>query len=249
MRPSTIATSDGINGNEDAASRDMELVVAARAGSSAAFEELQSLYSHRLYKRIFFLTRNHEDAEDALQDTFLHAYVALNSFEGRSQFASWLTRIAINSALMILRKRRRRAEISFDLPSESEEHCQTFDVCDAALNPEQIYDQRQRCYCALRAVHKLHPRLRATISIWMKQDCSMKEVADALDLSVAAVKTRLHRARKRLNGATERETNSGALSGTKRRTRPTDFRIENSHVSPANDPRPRIGRKQLDDRR
>ncbi|MGB6722396.1 MAG: sigma-70 family RNA polymerase sigma factor [Terracidiphilus sp.] len=217
MHSSTLASFDGINGNDDAASRDMELVVAARAGSSAAFEELQSLYSRRLYNRIFSMTRNREDAEDALQDTFLRAYVALNTFEGRSQFASWLTRIAINSALMTLRKRRSRAEVSFDLPSESEEPSQTFDVCDSALNPEQIYEQRQRCYCALRAVHKLHPRLRAALSTWMKQECSMKEVARTLDLTVAAVKARLHRARKRLNWVKDGETTPGSLSGAKRR--------------------------------
>ncbi len=220
MHPSAIATSDGINGYEDASSRDMELVVAARAGSSAAFDELQNVYSRRLYNRIFSMTRNREDTEDALQDTFLHAYVALNSFEGRSQFASWLTRIAINSALMTLRKRRWRAEVSFDLPSELEEHPQSFDVYDTALNPEQIYDQRQRCYCALRAVHRLHPKLRTTLSTWMKQECSMKEVARTLDLSVGAVKSRLHRARKRLNcdkGFADSERSSGSLSGTKRR--------------------------------
>ena len=92
----------GINGDDGAASRDLELVAAARAGSNAAFEELQSRHSRRLFRRINFITRNHEDAEDALQETFLHAYLALDSFEGRSQFASWLTRIAINSALMVL---------------------------------------------------------------------------------------------------------------------------------------------------
>jgi RNA polymerase sigma-70 factor, ECF subfamily len=78
----------GINGDEDAAGRDLELVAAARAGSNTAFEELQSRYSRRLYRRIQFITRNHEDAEDALHETFLHAYLALDSFEGRSQFAS-----------------------------------------------------------------------------------------------------------------------------------------------------------------
>jgi RNA polymerase sigma-70 factor, ECF subfamily len=205
---------------DDAAQRDMALVAAARGGSGAAFEELQTIYSHRLYKRIFSVTRNHEDAEDALQDTFLRAYLALDSFEGRSQFVSWLTRIAINSALMTLRKRRTRSEVSFDLPSESDEHSQTLDVCDTALNPEQIYEQRQRCYCALRAVDKLHPKLRTALSIWMKQECSMKELAHALDLPLATVKARLHRARQRLHrdtGHTVTEWNSGLLSATKRR--------------------------------
>src|SRR5580658_5431217 len=136
MRPCSSTTSPGLSGNEDAVSRDLELVTAARAGSSAAFEELQSRYSRRLYRRIQSITRNHEDAEDALQETFLRAYLALDSFEGRSQFASWLTRIAINSALMVLRRRRRRAEVSFEPPSECGDASLTIDVQDTALNPE-----------------------------------------------------------------------------------------------------------------
>lgn len=182
----------------DAVQPDLELVAAAKAGSKAAFEELQRRYSTRLYKRILSMTKNREDAEDALQDTFLRAYISLHSFEGRSQFVSWLTRIAINSALMILRKRRSKPEISFDMRSGSDGQILSFDVRDTALNPEQICEQRQRCYCALRAVHRLHPKLRETLSVWMNQECSMKEVACTLDLSLAAVKARVHRARKRL---------------------------------------------------
>ena len=177
MNPSTCHSFAAAGADEDLAQRDMELVAAVRAGSSAAFEELQSRYSRRLYRRILSITRNHEDAEDALQETFLRAYLALASFEGRSQFTTWLTRIAINSALMILRRRRVRAEISFEVHSEPDEQSRSFDVCDTALNPEQICDQRQRCYIALRAVDKLHPRLRSALSFWMKEECSMKEVA------------------------------------------------------------------------
>jgi RNA polymerase sigma-70 factor, ECF subfamily len=215
MYISTITRAQGGNGNEEAASRDMELVAAARAGSSGAFEELQNLYSRRLYNRIFSITRNREDAEDALQDTFLRAYVALNSFEGRSQFASWLTRIAINSALMTLRKRRAQAEVSFDLPSESEDHSQSLDIPDTALNPEEICYQRQRCFYALRAVHKLPPKVRTALSLLMEQECSVKEVASTLDIPLTAVKSRLYRARKRLigtTGSTVAERNSGSLS-------------------------------------
>jgi RNA polymerase sigma-70 factor, ECF subfamily len=209
-------TSRGTHSGKDAARRDLELVAAAKAGSTFAFEELQNLYSHRLYGRILSITRNREDAEDALQETFLHAFAGLDSFEGRSQFATWLTRIAINSALMTLRKRRARPEVSFDLPSEPEGHSPSLDVRDTALNPEQVYDQSQRYYCALRAVQRLHPKLRTALSIWMKQECSVKEVARALDLSVATVKSRLHRALKRLDSTgrfrdTERGSDSPAV--------------------------------------
>jgi RNA polymerase sigma-70 factor, ECF subfamily len=219
MQASSNTTSHGIDSNENASSRDLKLVAAARAGSNAAFEELQSCYSRRLYRRIQSITRNHEDAEDALQETFLSAYLALDSFEGRSQFASWLTRIAINSALMVLRRRRTRAEVSFEPSPESGEPAPMIDVRDTALNPEQLYDLRQRSYCAFRAIGKLNSNLRSPIRTWLEQDCSMKEVARILDLSLAAVKARLYRARKQLkHSMTLREgiTDANSISGSKR---------------------------------
>jgi RNA polymerase sigma-70 factor (ECF subfamily) len=209
----------GINGDEDAAIRDLELVAAARAGSNAAFEELQSRYSRRLYRRIQLITRNHEDAEDALQETFLHAYLALDSFEGRSQFASWLTRIAINSALMVLRRRRTRAEVPFEPLSESGEPAVTIDIRSTDLNPEQVYDLRQRSNCALRAISKLNVRLRTPMATLIGRECSMKEVARSLELSLAAVKSRLYRARKQLTRSTAFMgcvPNAASISGSKR---------------------------------
>jgi RNA polymerase sigma-70 factor (ECF subfamily) len=197
----------------------LELVAAARDGSTIAFEELQSRYSSRLYRRIQFITRSHEDTEDALQETFLHAYLALDSFEGRSQFASWLTRIAINSALMVLRRRRRRPEVPFEPLSDSDENCQTVDVRDDALNPEQHYELRQRTYGTLRAIGKLNVRLRTPMVTLVERECSMKEVAHTLDLSLAAVKSRLYRARKQLAGTTAfkgRAPIASSISGSKR---------------------------------
>lgn len=82
------------------------LVSAACEGSSSAFGQLQTLYSRHLYRTIMRITKNKEDAEDVLQDTFMCAFLSLRSFERRSSFYSWLTRIGINSALMLLRKRR-----------------------------------------------------------------------------------------------------------------------------------------------
>jgi RNA polymerase sigma-70 factor (ECF subfamily) len=219
MQPCASATYHGINENEDAAGRDLELVAAARAGSNAAFEELQSRYSGRLYRRIQSITRNHEDAEDALQDTFLRAYLALDSFEGRSQFASWLTRIAINSALMVLRRRRTRAELSFEPLLESGEPVPTIDLRETSLNPEQLYDLRQRSHCALRAIGNLNNNLRTPMTTWIERDCSMKEVAQTLDLSLAAVKSRLHRARKQLTRSTgfkKRVPDASSRSGSNR---------------------------------
>jgi RNA polymerase sigma-70 factor (ECF subfamily) len=207
-----------VNDHQNAACGDLELVAAARAGSNSAFEELQGRYSRRLYKRIQSITRNHEDAEDALQETFLRAYLALDSFQGRSQFASWLMRIAINSALMVLRRRRSRLEISFEPSSDSGEPTQTIDIPETALNPEQLCELRQRSDYVLRAISKLDITLRTPLTTWIQQECSMKEVARTLDLTLATVKTRLHRARKQLSCSTgfkEPVPNAGPVTGSK----------------------------------
>jgi RNA polymerase sigma-70 factor (ECF subfamily) len=174
------------------------LVSAAQAGSSAAFGELRNIYSRRVYRKLLTITKNREDAEDALQDAFMRAYLALHTFEGRSSFYSWLTRIAINSALIILRKRRARPEISFDRPNEMEEEISGLEFKDEAPSPEHICVHRQRYARVLRSIGKLQPRLRQVIELQMKQSWSVKEIAQVLEISEAAVKSRLYRARARL---------------------------------------------------
>lgn len=191
-------SNDRLTTKAQAVTRDEELVAAARRGSSAAFAQIERLYSRALYRSIVSITKNQEDAEDALQETFLRAYLALNSFEGRASLYSWLTRIAINSALMNIRKRRNRAEVFVNPPCEDQEDATPFEIKDAALNPEQVYDQHQRCVGMLRAVQSLDANLRGAIQIRMKHECSMKEIARTLDVTVATVKSRLHRARRRL---------------------------------------------------
>ena len=187
--------------NQKRALRDQELVAKAKAGSSAAFAQLRNIYEGKLYSTVIGITKNREDAEDVLQDTFLRAYMALRGFEGRSTVYSWLTRIAINSALMILRRRRTRAEVSFDCPTREEDGKPALEIKDAAPNPEQLYDQRQRTIHLMRSIKKLAPNLRVPIEITLAQECSMKEIARTLDISVAAVKARLHRARGRLTAS------------------------------------------------
>jgi RNA polymerase sigma-70 factor, ECF subfamily len=202
MQRYSVNTFQKTNEGDEAAKRDLELVAAAKSGSNDAFKEIQSRYSTRLYHRIRSMTRNHEDAEDALQETFLRAYLALDAFEGRSQFASWLTRIAINSALMALRKRRVRSEISLEMPlTQLGEATPSIDIRDAALDPEQIYDLRQTSESLLHAMHKLNKTLRPAITTWFEQECSIKELAQTLGLPVPTVKARLHRARKKLSSA------------------------------------------------
>jgi RNA polymerase sigma-70 factor (ECF subfamily) len=181
-----------------AAQRDEQLVSAAKAGSDAAFAELQNLYARRLYNTIVRITKNHEDAEDVLQDTFLRVYLALRGFEGRSSFYSWVTRIAVNSALMVLRKRRAHPEVPFDVPVGGADDLLHFEIKDPSPNPEQIYYERQQGIRMLRSIHNLQPKLQETIQIWMASGCSRKEIAQTLGISLASVKSRLNRARLRL---------------------------------------------------
>ena len=177
---------------------DDEFVRLLQTGSSSAFERLHRLYSRRLFQQIIAITRNEEDAEDALQDTFLQAFRAVRSFEGRSHIATWLTRIAINAALMKVRKRRSRSEVPFEWPSESEEYSSILNLRDPSPNPEQIHEERQRRNQLADAIERLEPTLRSTVSLWVSRDCSMAEVANVLDVSLCTIKTRMYRARKKL---------------------------------------------------
>jgi RNA polymerase sigma-70 factor, ECF subfamily len=174
------------------------LVTAARAGSSVAFTELRDIYAQRVYRKLLTMTRNREDAEDALQDAFLRAYLALHTFEERSSFYTWITTIAINSALMILRKRRRRSEVSFDNPSETEDAIYVYEFKDSGPSPEHVCVDRQRYAFLLRSIWELPPRLRQVIELQMIENYSLREIAQTLEISQAAVKSRLSRARARL---------------------------------------------------
>jgi RNA polymerase sigma-70 factor (ECF subfamily) len=190
--------------------RSKQLVAEARSGSAAAFAELREIYATRVYRKLLIITKNREDAEDALQDTFLRAYKALHAFEERASFCTWVTRIAINSALMILRKRRTRSEVSFDRPSESQEDFPDFELKDAGPTPEHICVHRQRYAHTLRSITKLQPRLRQVIEMQMLDDCSVREIAQALHISEAAAKSRLSRARGRLDPARAARTATAA---------------------------------------
>jgi RNA polymerase sigma-70 factor (ECF subfamily) len=193
---STLLTAHTMNRPGEQAS---EIVMAAQAGSCEAFSEIYALYSRRLFKTIISITRDAADAEDGLQETFLRAYSAIHTFEGKSSIYSWLTRIAINSALMILRRRRARAEILFDpQPDTGSESC-LFEIRDSALSPEQECDLQQRRVNLLRAIRNLKARLRTPLQMRMTKGTPIKEIGRALNISEAAVKTRLHRARRQLS--------------------------------------------------
>lgn len=168
-----------------------------------AVTEFYALYSRRLYRTIIAITKHSQDAEDALQDTFLRAYLSFHTFEGRSNVYSWLTRIAVNSALLVLRKRRARPEILFD--PQPDVHADAFylEIKDPAPSPERICDLRHRRVVLIRAIHNLEAKLQEPLRMRITNESSMKEISRALNISEAAVKTRLHRARLRLSAVYE----------------------------------------------
>ena len=178
-----------------------DIVLAAQAGSPAAFAEIHSTYSKRLYQTILSITRNPHDAEEALQETFLRAYLAIETFEGRSKVYSWLTRIAVNSALMVLRRRRTRPEVLFDPQPDDRCEARFFEPEDPSPNPEEAYGLHQRQIKTLRAIRRLNPKLQVPIRLQMKHGWTLKEISQSLDISEAAVKSRIYRARQRLSAS------------------------------------------------
>jgi RNA polymerase sigma-70 factor (ECF subfamily) len=188
-----------IYGSERGIHSDDQIVLALREGSAAAFTELHRIYSRRLYRVIFAITRNPEDADDALQDTFLRAYRGIQLFEGRSTIYSWLTRIAINSALMVLRKRRVRSEVVVDLQPDGIHETFSREFQDPSLSPEEVCNLRQRLARVRRAIDNLEPQLREPLRMRIEQESSIEEICQVLQITSAAVKARLHRARRQLS--------------------------------------------------
>jgi RNA polymerase sigma-70 factor, ECF subfamily len=174
---------------------EASLLAAARSGSSHAFEALCETHRSRLLKATYNITRNHEDAEDAVQDSLMRAFVHINNFQGHSSFSTWLTRIAINSALMIRRQNRRTQQVSIDEPTNPNEGAVYLQIADHTPNPEQAYSDRERKRVLRTAVAKLRPRVRAVIELGQLHELSMKETAKVLDISVAAAKGRFFHGR------------------------------------------------------
>jgi RNA polymerase sigma-70 factor (ECF subfamily) len=180
---------------------DEVLVAAAKLGDHPAFLELWTRHSSRAFKTTYRITGNRADAEDAIQDAWMKAYLHLNTFDGRAQFATWLTRIAINSALMILRRKRARPETSMEIAEG--DTWQHWEIADQTKNVEELYARYERVERLKRAICRLQPTLRNMVEIQQSNDRSLKEVAELAGISVAATKSRLLRARKILRKTCE----------------------------------------------
>ena len=177
---------------------DVALVEKAKAGDEAAFEQLIRQYDRQIFRIARHITQNKEDAEDIVQDTFLKAYQKLHQFQGNSKFYTWLVRIAVNESLMRLRKRKTSKTVSMDEDVQTEEGSVPRDFADWTPDPEQQYGQGELGEILRKTIAGLPPGFRSVFTLRDVENLSTEETAEALGLSVPAVKSRLLRARLQL---------------------------------------------------
>jgi RNA polymerase sigma-70 factor (ECF subfamily) len=174
-----------------------QLVAAAKSGDVTAFEELVSRYERKIFRLTMNITRNREDAEDAMQDAFLKSYSHLKTFQGDSRFYTWLVRIAANEALMRLRKRRPN-QFSLDEPIEGDDDLIPRELQDWGPGPEQRFAQTEMREILSSVIDELEPDYRVVFVLRDIEELSTEETAASLGISVPAVKSRLLRARLKL---------------------------------------------------
>ena len=189
----TCGSQDQISVRFPPATSDERLVAVAKLGDRSAFAELWKLHSKSAFTKVYQITKNRADTEDVMQDTWIKAFIHLNTFDGRAKFSTWLTRIAINSALMALRKRRSRPEAS--LESTDGETWQIREIVDKTKDVEEQYLNREGVERLRRAICRLNPQLRAVVELQQSKDVQVKEVAELAGISISATKSRLLRAR------------------------------------------------------
>jgi RNA polymerase sigma-70 factor (ECF subfamily) len=174
------------------------LVARAREGDLAAFNELVNTYSRKIFRLAQHITQNQEDAEDVLQETFLKAFEHLGNFQGQSKFYTWIVRIAVNESLMKLRKRKSDRTVPLDEPVDTGEDTVVREIAVWHENPEKQYSQEELAKILDEAVQSLRPAFRTVFVLRDIEELSTEETAEALGISIPAVKSRLLRARLQL---------------------------------------------------
>jgi RNA polymerase sigma-70 factor (ECF subfamily) len=192
-----LSVTDRMTGRYEDAS-EICLLSAARAGDQHAFAELYMRNCLSVRQTIFRIVRNHEDTSDILQETFLKAFQHLNGFQEHAQFRTWITRIAINTSLMLLRKQRTLSETDFAVRVETGDRSQSWDVPDRQPTPEHLYERIEMSRRLRQAVGKLPPGLRKIVELYHRDDGTLVDAANVLGITEAAAKSRLLRARQRL---------------------------------------------------
>jgi len=181
-----------------AGSDETTLVAQARQSDAMAFSELVRRYENKIFRLALHITQNREDAEDVLQEAFLKAYEHLDQFQGNSKFYTWIVRIAVNQALMKLRRRKTDKSVSMDEQFDTGEDTLVREIAAWDEDPEQQFSREELGRILESAVQSLEPPYRSVFVLRDIDDLSTEETAQALDLSIPAVKSRLLRARLQL---------------------------------------------------
>ena len=192
---------------------DEVLVSAAKDGNQRAFEALVERHQQRMLAFARRYTRVREDAEDVVQQTFQKAFIHLNKFQGKSSFSTWLTRIAINEALMLLRRGHVLREIPVDDSYDHGTAASAMEPLDASPDPEASYLQRERAQILSETLGNLRPGLRLAIELRELAELSTAETARRMGVSVAAVKARIFHGRKKLRERLTRYLKSNSTHG------------------------------------
>lgn len=196
MNPQHLMFIDcGVTQDDRCDMSEQRLIFAAQAGDERAFLELCKRSSRQVLKKIRQMTKNEHDSEDVLQESLMKAFVHLNRFDQRSSFATWLTRIAINSALLLLRKRKKGQEIPVEGSFDGGDTWEEWDIADTSMDPEAQYMASEQSVRLLKAISGLPVALRCVVKTGHSENYSVKEIADAIGISIPAAKSRLVRAR------------------------------------------------------
>ena len=176
---------------------DALLATEARNGEHLAYVELCRRHREMVFRTVLRITRNVDDAEDIVQDSWMRGFTHIGTFDGRSEFSTWITRIAINSALTMIRRRRTKKEYSLDDPSDPG-NCRVKEMSEPSRNPEERCLEKERIRLVRQAIKRLPSKLRAAIEIRQAQDGSVSDLAMLAGITLPTMKSRLVRARLRL---------------------------------------------------
>jgi RNA polymerase sigma factor (sigma-70 family) len=177
---------------------DHAIALAAKRGDERAFGILFERYQPKIFAVALRYTRVSEDAEDIVQQTFQKAFIHLHAFEGNSSFSTWLTRIAINEALMLLRRGRTLREVPIGDSRENEVFTHGLEIPDSGLDPEANYLKREETEALSAAINKLKVGLRTAIELRELAELSTREAARRMGVSVGAAKARIFHGRRKL---------------------------------------------------
>jgi RNA polymerase sigma-70 factor, ECF subfamily len=213
------------------ASDEHALLLAAKTGDSAAFEILCKQSANTVFHLARRIMRNNEDAEDVVQESFQQAFIHLKNFNGDSRFSTWVSRIAINAALMKLRKKHHLLNMSLD-ESTAEQPSSRIDLEDQGLNPEQLYAQIERQKILSEVMKELTPGMRKAIELRELDERSTEETAQIMGISVTAVKGRVFHGRRKLRERLQHYAGSARTSGSDTsRTTGNTRHISQDHIA------------------